>query len=429
MGIKSIIRSIYGKCGLRFLRKTIITPLKIRLYNNRKQRILTNISSKTNLTVVFMPIDISMWKYDGVVNQMKSDPRIKFYIIPSLYPDNTREHNKHIQDMMRSHFMAKGYPYIDGYDFIKEKWFDARTLNPDVVIFTQPYNVGHKYFRIEHFWKNSVFVYTPYGMVLEYIEGFYNMLLQNIAYRLFYPTIFNYYDAQKLAYNKGTNIVVTGYPIEDEFKNHTASYEYIWKQKDPAIKRVIWAPHHSITNSETIDYSTFLEIADSMLELCNKYMGKIQFAFKPHPVLKKKLYLHKSWGKEKTDLYYARWQEMPNSIIAEHDYVDLFLTSDAMIHDCSSFTAEYLYAGNPVMYLSKSNHLSYANEFGKRCYEVHYHGSCISHVYDFIDDVVIGGNDTLKKTRNQFVDEHLSQHNTTVAEKIYKEIVALMERH
>jgi CDP-glycerol glycerophosphotransferase (TagB/SpsB family) len=84
-----------------------------------------------------------------------------------------------------------------------------------------------------------------------------------------------------------------------------------------------------------------------MIEMAKKYQDSVQFVFKPHPVLRSKLVV--LWGEEKTNAYYNTWDSLPNSTIHEDEYIDLFLTSDAMIHDSGSFTVEYLYVNKPVM--------------------------------------------------------------------------------
>jgi CDP-glycerol glycerophosphotransferase (TagB/SpsB family) len=93
-------------------------------------------------------------------------------------------------------------------------------------------------------------------------------------------------------------------------------------------------------------------MAELMLELAQAYKDRIQIAFKPHPSLITQLYQHPDWGKERADDYYARWQQMENTQLETGGYVDLFMTSDAMIHDSGSFVVEYLYANRPVMFVS-----------------------------------------------------------------------------
>ena len=49
----------------------------------------------------------------------------------------------------------------------------------------------------------------------------------------------------------------------------------------------------------------------------------------------------------------SEWESLSNAQLETGKYVDLFMTSDAMIHDCGSFTIEYHYTLKPVMYLVK----------------------------------------------------------------------------
>ena len=221
-----------------------------------------------------------------------------------------------------------------------------------------------------------------------------------------------------MATNKGRNFIVTGYLGARKLLVHDESDSQAWKMQSTDVKRIIWAPHHSILNKDILNYSNFLDIADDMLSLAHEYNGRVQFAFKPHPGLKPKLYDHPEWGKERTDRYYAEWNNMPNSILAEGSYERLFRSSDAMIHDCSSFTVEYLYTGNPVMYVTKDDHLDYLNDFGKACFDVHYKGKSISDIRSFIDRVVMDGQDSMKTIRSEFVNKNLMFDDMCTPEQI-----------
>lgn len=65
---------------------------------------------------------------------------------------------------------------------------------------------------------------------------------------------------------------------------------------------------------------------------------------------------------------------MPNSMLSEGDYIDLFLSSDGIIHDSGSFIAEYLYTRKPALH-TMTNPKTYEefNEIGKQCLDVYYH--------------------------------------------------------
>jgi hypothetical protein len=108
--------------------------------------------------------------------------------------------------------------------------------------------------------------------------------------------------AQIYARNKGTNVVVSGYPGMDILLRKDYQPKDVWKIKNKKIKRIIWSPHHIIPQfGSTLDYSTFLKYSEFMFELAKKYQEQIQIAFKPHPILRSKLSLDEVWGKEKTN--------------------------------------------------------------------------------------------------------------------------------
>ena len=152
-----------------------------------------------------------------------------------------------------------------------------------------------------------------------------------------------------------------------------------------------------------------------MLEMARKYADKVQFVFKPHPLLQPHLY--KYWGKEKTDAYYAAWENLSNGQVEMGQYDDLFMTSDAMIHDCSSFTNEYMFTCNPVMYLmhdKSDSHGSNLNTFTRKAFDLHYKGTTHEEIEDFIQNV-INGKDALLEQRKKYYAEYLKPVNNKMS--------------
>ena len=220
----------------------------------------------------------------------------------------------------------------------------------------------------------------------------------------FLETDFHKKIAEKHARNHGVNAAVSGYPGTEVFLRGDYNPADVWKKQECEKKRVIWAPHHTI--DKTLELSTFLLRCDDMLALAQKYKDSIQFVFKPHPLLKFKL--QQEWGVERVNQYYSRWASMENTQLEETSYVDIFLTSDAMIHDCGSFTTEYLFTHKPVMYLTHDEHFSERfNPFGLEAFQCHYKGSSVDEIEKFLRDVVLEGDDPKASQRQQFFDNYL----------------------
>jgi CDP-glycerol glycerophosphotransferase (TagB/SpsB family) len=136
--------------------------------------------------------------------------------------------------------------------------------------------------------------------------------------------------------------------------------------------------------------------------------------------------MHPEWGKEKADAYYDRWRNMPNTQLADGEFVNLFQGSDAMVHDSGSFVVDYLYFQKPVMYVSQDiqRAKSYANIPGQQAYDAHYIGRTCDDVAHFVEHVVLSGQDTMQARRQTFYQEFLAQPGgQSTAQNIYQDII------
>lgn len=377
---------------------------------------------------MFFVLYDNMWKCDGLFRLLMSSERFSPFIVSCPSPYHPKEFSMSNQTRLESFFKAKGFPYYNGYNFDSEEWFDIKAFEPDIIFYQQPYNAGYKGFKIEALWKRCLFGYIPYTYELEDNPNMVNNLLMNIAWKVFLPSTFEVEKQRAYLLTNGENLIATGSPLGDILVQDVPVNNNPWKVKDKSLKRVIWAPHHSILEDDMLHYSNFLEIAEQMLDVVQHYEDKIQFAFKPHPVLKRKLYIINGWGIKKTDEYYKKWAELPNTTLVEGEYVDLFKSSDAMIHDCSTFTAEYLFTKKPVMFIARENHTSCFNEFGRACYNMHYIGRGINDVVQFLQQIVLKGDDYKKNERESFfVNSLYSSNKEDAASRMYAEFLKSFE--
>lgn len=372
------------------------------------KRALRKLKNKNTIRCVFFATFEETWKYDDVYRLMQKNERFDPIIL--VCPIVNYGYDNMIQRMNQcySFFKQKGYSVQMAYDVKRSSYLDVRkNLNPDIIFYTNPYLglIDNRYFVTE--FRDVLTVYVPYFFndTADY-ELAYDEFLMNVVWRRYLETDMHLSMARKYSRNCGKNAVVTGYPgIEPFLKKKYENVDGIWKIKDRSFKRIIWAPHHSIYATDQYKYASFLLFSDVMIELANKYKDQVQFAFKPHPLLRNKL--ENVWGKEKTEKYYSEWAQMSNTTIVEGDYVDLFWSSDAMIHDSGSFIAEYLYLNKPVMRTLNGCDLSTLhNQFGLRCLDSHYKARTAEEIEAFIQNV-IRGVDPLKVQRTTFLNEVL----------------------
>ena len=121
----------------------------------------------------------------------------------------------------------------------------------------------------------------------------------------------------------------------------------------------------------------------------------------------------------------AEQEELFSADLPESE--DLFMNSDAMIHDCGSFTAEYLYTQRPVMFYTHDRKAveKQLNELGMAALDAHYIGGSADDIESFIKDVVIGENDPKVSARKAVYDKYLLPPNgRSTAENIYHDLLS-----
>lgn len=367
------------------------------------------------LNVVFFALMDSVWKYDVLYRLMEKDPRFNPTILVCPVVNYGRDNMFMNMERCYNLFKSRGYNVIRSYTSATDKYVDVREeLKPDVIFYTNPYRglIDDRYYITQ--FPDILTCYVPY-----YIRESnnpqisYNALFQNLLWKLYLETDYAQSVACANSRIQGRNVEVSGYPGIDQYIDRRYNPKDNWKIKDRKVKRIIWAPHHTITDYTAVFYSTFLLYFDVMLELAKKYKDKIQITFKPHPLLKNRLDL--MWGKEKTLEYYEKWKNLENGMLNDGAYEDLFLTSDAIIHDSGSFIGEYLYTGKPAMFLTNGiDFKAQYNEFAQECLQQYYLGKNKEDIEKFLIDL-INGKDSLKEKRINFLKTKLMPPNGKLA--------------
>lgn len=375
---------------------------------DKQKKALGYLKGKQVIRCVFFATEIADWKCDSVYNAMRDHSRFDPQVFVCPIVNCGKEYMLEKLEETVSFFRDKGYNPIKSYDADTDKYVDViKSMSPDIIFFTSPYdNLVDDRYNISHY-CNYLTMYIPYGFTNNKDLDFqYNLLLHNLVWRYYVESKDHLEYAKNISKCKGRNAVVTGYPaIEKYIDKKYFPKSDPWKIKDRSVKRIIWAPHHTVEPVGKVAYSCFLEYADFMLQMAEKYSNDVQFVFKPHPLLQCKL--ETLWGKEKTKAYYSKWNSMRNTSVELGDYVDLFLYSDAMIHDSGSFITEYLYVNKPVMRTINDIPFSQMyNDFVVKCLKNYYLAKSPNEVEQFIIDVM-NGVDTLKEKRTRFINDFL----------------------
>lgn len=399
-------------------------------FQRRYKQTIRRLQAKSEpLNVVFLAIGESDWKYDSLYVAMQNDATFNPIVVVCPQINYGQEFMLENLHQCADFFKRKGYKYVLAYDEAYQTYVDANSLKPDVVCFSNPYEVlTDERYHINKF-PDALTCYINYGYNNHTHEWGFNLPFHQQLWRYFVECEINKQLVSSYSPIKGDNCVVTGYPMYDAFIQGT-SIGKDWKQKNRKLKRIIWAPHHTIGGqNQLIHYSTFDLYYDVMWKLALKYHNEIQIVFKPHPLLKEALYRHEGWGKERTDAYYDMWSNGENTSVVNGEYIDLFNSSDAMINDSGSFTIEYLYTRKPCLLLNNYNRQADANQVSLQAIDCWYQATTAELIDTFIKDVVLEGNDPMRLKRESFYNEVLLPPNgCSVAENIMNEIKKQLKR-
>lgn len=375
------------------------------------------LKKKPRINVLFFAMSLPMWRYQNLYKLLSEHPKFNCYVVIVPCKSFTNSHQEEAIKELAAYFTKTKVPYVLGINDDGSFLDVKKKIKPDILFYPQPYkDIIPDSFSYRRFY-NKLLCYYPYAFWRSKDEWSYNLDFHKIAWKLFYSTELHRKDAIFYSSNRGRNVEIVGYPTADDFMSQ--SHKDGWKKSNVVKKRIIWAPHFTISDGGYITQSNFLWMADFMLELAEKYSNKLQFAFKPHPRLFSELCRNKDWGNSKTKNYYNRWDKLENGQVEKGEFIDLFMTSDAMIHDSGSFGVEYHYSRNPVMYIADNfeAQVSEMAKFGQLAMQQHYVGKTKQDIINFIENVVLKGDDPMKTGREQFVMDYLLPPNgKTVAQ-------------
>ena len=386
----------------------------IRNAQEKAEKAAAKLKGKEVIEVAFLLTIPGMWKWDYVFSRMQKSKKYHPYIVICPYSQfkNFSDHEIWETIYRTERFVkSRGFEYIIPCDKEKDKWEDIKkTLNPDIVFFTTPYRDILPQYYVYNF-ADKLTCYVAYGFVsLSLYALNYQQIATNLYGMYFVETPMHLDFAKKYAASKGANFVVTGYPGTEVYLDKEYKSPDVWETKNAQMKRVIWAPHHTIDGADDVQLSTFLDYYDKMLGIAERYKDKIHFAFKPHQLLKFKLI--QLWGEDRTIAYYKQWETMENSQLEEADYKDLFIHSDAILHDCGGFTTEYLFTKKPAMYLMRhENYDDMFNDFGRLSFQQYYKAHNVDDIIWFLEEVVLKGDDPMKASREKFFAQYLAPYN------------------
>lgn len=381
------------------------------------KRIRKKYAKSNKVNVLFLCFFTEHWmSLDSIYQALATDERFSTQIV-TLPRTTLKSLDKY--EYARDNFQSisnMSYKVMSGYDWKKHKWLDVKMLKPDIIFLNSPWeNIPQRY-KISELSKYALCVYLPYGFFLADIPRLqFDLPFHKYLWKFFLQTKLHLKIAEKYHSDDPDRCVTLGYPKFDQYQRKETDP---WKlPRNNNIKRIIWAPHWTLSGEYTHANSMFMELKDFIYDLV-KSNQNIELMIKPHPGLWDNLVHLKLMKQSEIEQTKKKFSKLNNCHIYEgSNYIPYFKSSDGLILDSLSFIVEYLPTGKPIVFTG-SDETHQFNSIGKEIFSSLYQTTDISYLKTLISKVIINEQDTKKKLRDEAFRSLGVNINQNVGQKI-----------
>lgn len=301
--------------------------------------------------VCFLATEASKWSYHYLYKAMQSDPFFEPFI---LFAPRYRPF------FLTSEAINEEYSFFTSrysgakciYDRATQKFEDLKVYKPDIVFYTQPWDLPPLY-KVDQVSRFALTCYSPYPLA-ESPET----LIVNL--NTFHYLLYRHFVTMKLQLKQyrdelsytDRNLVVTGHPKLDAYLDS----DIIGKTDEKPC--VIYAPHSSIPRKSWCKQSTFEWTGRLMLEYAKQH-PEMNWVFKPHPDVYRVMIANRIMTEQEMKDYFAEWARL-GTVYTTGDYFRIFRRSRCLVTDCISFLGEYLPTGKPVIHLRSKDGVNFS---------------------------------------------------------------------
>lgn len=398
-------------------------------YKNIKKKYdkqINKLKYKDKINVLFIVNLASVFPAENLMKKIRNNNRynVTICITPRInqdinsmkeeYQNTLKELQEKYGDIVKETIKIKDNEIVEIIDY---------TIDNDIICYPTPYDYSLLYYRPQYaFYLGKLTIHINYGFFRGiYDRCIYKLENYNKFWKVFLETDISQKEYKEYGLCNGENSVVTGYSKMDRFME----YSNLERNKS---KTIIIAPHHTLDEyaPQEIRLSNFEKYEKMFLELPSKY-PKVHFHYRPHPFLFPKLEM--IWGKDYVTEYIDKLTQYENVTLDEKgDYFEIFAKADGIIQDCGSFLAEWFYTDKPGCYMlaDESSRDKYFNELGKQCLDNTYIAYSENDIYNYIEEVIIKGNDPMKESRREFakiIKNNYPHATDKILEYIEKELL------
>ncbi len=365
-------------------------------------------ANKRKIKVAFLFADSSsFWAFDDVYFSLKNSIYFEPYVVVPLY----RTKDKVAKRDAILYFRKKGIRHYVVKEEKDAKW--EKRILPDIVVSQVPYVYSNwqKNFCVENLPCSCMTMFVPYSFwVAEKLDiGFRERGYLKKFGKIFAPSKMHMHFFKNKLGISDSRLFYSGYPKCDTYyrEKNGISDERIWGGGEKV--HIIYAP--GLVDAEP-RFSTFASNYMQMLSVAKATKDTVSWVIRLHPAMIDSCISQGVFANlEEWNSYIEKWEKLENVMVSMHeDYSDIFKTSDGMIMDSISFLPVYQYVHKPLLLLTqKTQKMNYLGSALKKVvYTVD--ARDIEGIKDFINNVIIDGQDYKKEMRENFFNENLDYY-------------------
>lgn len=409
------MKSLYKKTVPKSVRDWIAGLPAVQDRRNRRlvaegERLATGLREKrkadNQIRVALMETRQGFWlNHASIYEAMQSDGNfdVQVFAVPKRSPAGDMDWSayRHLVQF----FGDEGIPCVHAYDLDEGKWNNPLSFGlPDVVFLSQPYDFQQNFMYGSNYWSRFCQVaFVDYGFTVDESSFIFKApCLDNCRY-IFCETkivrnLFCFYSPQH-----ESKLVVTGHPSLDAYLHPLKESQRIPFKSVESTRRIVWAPHFTVASEKTgHHFSNFFEYYELFIQLAKEH-PELEIVMRPHPALFNFMVDCGMKTVREAKEYRERFEALPNAFIYDApDYISLFRQSDAILLDSISFIAACAPAGIPVCFLESSKRAR-LNSIGERLLHADYAAWDAEEIREFVERVVLGGDDWKKAEREAAV--------------------------
>ena len=328
-------------------------------------------------------------------------------------------------------YAGADYKYLDrAWEYFQKKYPDdtiygyslvtLEKLKPDYVFLPNPYDSRRNFpgFRTNDIAKFAKVCVISYGATLSKI--FSDRLFEEFP--SFWRNVYLFFasaETVKAEFEKNFPQDVSMNYQHVEFLGYPALKPYYKLEKESsAVKNILWSPRWNF--DDKIGGSHFMDYKDNFVALAEKYAGKVELIFRPHPDLFNELMKKNFMTREKINAYDELLKK--KNIYRQTTLAGMFESIrkvDIFLTDYSSILIEFFLTGRPIIYCeySKARPLPEYEEMFAAMYVAHTWKEVERHLED-----LLAGNDPLFEKRQDIAKKIFDTHKDAT-EKIIERVI------